>query len=166
MAKVPQSFRHPEIDRVLHRAVRPMEISYKGGLSETVDAPGWYPEDPASTEEAIFSSSDCRITDRIFNKLKAVAKGLLPPAEVRRVRCRLRLGGRPVSQVMAGNILCADPKAFRGYEIGDAVVSRELDCLLRLLDKNPAAFSELPSAQRYLREYDGGSGSQTPNFYD
>ncbi|MFC0281456.1 type II toxin-antitoxin system MqsA family antitoxin [Falsigemmobacter intermedius] len=166
MAKVPQSFRHPETDRVLHRAVRPMEISYKGGLSETVDAPGWYPDDPASSEEAIFSPADCRITDRVFNKLKAIAEGFLPPAEVRRVRRRLRLGGRPVSQVMAGKILCADPKAFRRYEAGDSVISRELDCLLRLLDKNPAAFSELPSAQRYLREYDGGSGSQTPNFYD
>ena len=151
MAKVPQNMKHPETGIALYRAVRPIEVFY-GEASEIAELPGWFPEDPALVDMGVLTPADCKLYDRIFHKLKAQAESLLTPAEVRRIRRRLKLGGRSLTQAMAGEILCADPKAFRRYEIGDAVLPREMDSALRLLDTDRTALSILPLAQRYLQE--------------
>lgn len=156
MSKAPESMKHPETGVTLYRAVRPIAVFY-GETSETADLPGWFPEDPALVDMGVLTPADCKFYDRIFNKLKAQAEGFLTPAEVRRIRRRLKLGGRPVTQVMAGEIICADTKAFRRYEVGDDVVPREVDCALRLLDERPTALAILPSAQRYLQAVDQGT---------
>lgn len=57
---------HPETGEVLHRDVRPIELSYKGE-SIIVDMPGWY---PSEGDEGIFTREDMRISDAALKILK------------------------------------------------------------------------------------------------
>ena len=128
---------HPETGRLLTRDVRPMHLNYLG-RRRTIELPGWYPEDPKYNDDAILEATDAKVLDRAFNELRAEADGLPTPAEVRRIRRRLRLSQRSASEILGG-----DPRAFQQYESGDVIVSRPMANLLRLLEHDPARLKEL-----------------------
>lgn len=64
---------HPETGAKLERGIRPLLITYKG-LEETVDMPGWYPE---NGDDGIYSKEDRKIYGKTLRRLKARYEKLL-----------------------------------------------------------------------------------------
>ena len=128
----------PDTGASLHRAVRPLTLTYKGA-SITVDMPGWYGERP---DEGVFDPEDMKVSDRALNRLKARTEGLLEPEEIKRIRKKLGL-----SQEAAGKLIGGGPRAFQKYETGDLVPSRAVSSALSLLDHDPKALAVLKQRQ-------------------
>ena len=128
----------PETGAPLHRAVRPMQLAYKGE-NLTIDMPGWYSDRSA---ESIHTAEDMKVSDRALNALRARAEGVLAPAEIRRIRKRLGL-----TQELAGELIGGGPRAFQKYETGDLLPSRAISSALRLLDHDPGAIDVLRQSQ-------------------
>jgi HTH-type transcriptional regulator/antitoxin MqsA len=122
----------------MHRAVRPMTLTYKGERI-TFDMPGWYCD---QSEESIHTGEDLKVSDRMLNRLKAHSEGLLVPEEIQRIRKRLRL-----SQEAAGRVIGGGPRAFQKYESGDLLPSRAISSALRLLDHDPKLLAVLKTGQ-------------------
>jgi HTH-type transcriptional regulator/antitoxin MqsA len=122
----------------MHRAVRPLTLTYKGD-SITVDMPGWYCD---QSEASIHTGEDMKVSDRALNRLKARTGGLLEPEEIRRIRRKLGL-----SQEAAGELIGGGPRAFQKYETGDLVPSRAVSSALTLLDHDPQALTVLKARQ-------------------
>jgi HTH-type transcriptional regulator/antitoxin MqsA len=122
----------------MRRDVRPMTLTYKGE-SITFDMPGWYCD---KSEESIHTGEDMKISDRMLNRLKARSEGLLEPAEIRRIRKKLRL-----TQEAAGLVIGGGPRAFQKYESGDLLLSRAISSALVLLDHDPKALTVLRGRQ-------------------
>jgi HTH-type transcriptional regulator / antitoxin MqsA len=128
----------PSTGAPMHRAVRPLTLTYKGE-SITVDMPGWYCN---QSDESIHTGDDMKVSDRALNRLKARSEGLLAPEEIRRIRKKLGL-----TQEMAGNLIGGGPRAFQKYETGDLVPSRAIGSALVLLDHDPKALTVLEARQ-------------------
>ena len=77
-------------------------------------------------------------SDRALNELKIKAENLLPPAEVRRIRRKLRL-----TQASAGALLGGGPNAFHKYESGAVLPSQAICSTLCILDEYPDAMEVL-----------------------
>ena len=122
----------------LIREERPVEISYKG-QSAMVQQPGWWCPDCG---EGVLVGKDLSATEPAFVELKARVDGILTPAEVRRIRTKLKLSQRKASAILGGG-----PRAFQKYENGEVCISRAMSNLLRLLDTNPKLLLELEKAQ-------------------
>lgn len=129
---------HPATGARLKRGVRSLTLSYKS-QRETIDMPGWYPEDDPSAESGLHDAPDLLVSDRAINRMKAIEAGLMTPDEVRQVRKKLGL-----TQREAGRIIGGGPNAFQKYEAGDVLLSKPADTALRLLANNPERLSELP----------------------
>jgi HTH-type transcriptional regulator/antitoxin MqsA len=111
-----------------------MTLSYKGETM-TFAMPGWY---CSTSDESIHTGADMKLSDRMLNRLKARAEGLLEPEEVRRIRKKLGL-----TQGDAGQIIGGGPRAFQKYETGDLLPSRAISSALVLLDHDPSALAVL-----------------------
>jgi len=127
----------------MYRAVRPMTLAYKGE-SLTIDMPGWYCD---ASDESIHSGEDMKVSDRALNLLKARVEALLEPADIKRIRKKLRL-----TQAVAGELIGGGPRAFQKYETGDLLPSRAVSSALLLLDRDPPALSALSARQRKTKE--------------
>jgi HTH-type transcriptional regulator/antitoxin MqsA len=115
-----------------------MTLTYKGeGISFTM--PGWYCD---SSDESIHTGQDMKVSDRMLNRLKARAEGLLEPEEVRRIRKKLG-----ISQAEAGQMIGGGPRAFQKYESGDLLPSRAISSALVLLDRDPKGLTVLKTRQ-------------------
>ena len=128
----------PETGAPMHRAERPLTLTYKG-KSITVDMPGWYCD---QSEESVHTGEDMKVSDRALNQLKARAEGLLEPEDIRRIRKKLGL-----TQEAAGELIGGGPRAFQKYETGDLLPSRAISSALALLDHNPKALAVLRERQ-------------------
>ena len=128
----------PETGAPMHRAARPLTLSYKGETM-SVEMPGWYCE---RSEESIHDGGDMKVSDRALNRLKARSEGLLEPEEIRRIRRKLRL-----TQSAAGELIGGGPRAFQKYEAGDLLPSRAISSALILLDHDPKALTVLTARQ-------------------
>lgn len=124
----------PTTGAPMHRAVRPLTLTYKGE-SLTVDMPGWYSDQSA---ESIHDGEDMKVSDRALNRLKARAEGLLEPEDIRRIRKRLGL-----TQEAAGEVIGGGARAFQKYEAGDVLPSRAISSALALLDHDPSGLAVL-----------------------
>lgn len=124
-----------ETGQQMERGVRPLTLSYKG-QSITIEMPGWYCE---GSSEGVHNAKDMKTSDRALNLLKARVENLLEPDEIRRIRKKLGL-----TQVQAGERLGGGPRAFQRYEKGDALPSRAICTVLRLLEKDPNGLEQLP----------------------
>jgi HTH-type transcriptional regulator/antitoxin MqsA len=124
----------PTTGTPMHRDTRPMALTYKGETI-TFDMPGWYCD---TSDESIHTGADMKLSDRMLNRLKARADGLLEPDEIRRIRRKLGL-----TQVDAGQIIGGGPRAFQKYETGDLLPSRAISSALALLDHDPGALAVL-----------------------
>ena len=127
---------HPETGEKLERGIRPLLITYKG-LEETVDMPGWYPE---NGDDGIYSKEDRKIYGKTLRRLKARYEKLLLPEEIKNVRTQLHL-----SQEEAGNRIGGGPRAFQKYESGEVLPSRAISNLLTILAKEPTMIDLLPN---------------------
>ena len=123
----------------MHRDIRPVTLAWQG-KTVTFDMPGWYCE---SSGESIHTGEDMKVSDRMLNRLKAQALGLVEPAEIRRIRKKLGLG-----QADAGELIGGGPRAFQKYEAGDLLPSRATTTALLLLDNDPAALEVLKSRRQ------------------
>ncbi len=128
----------PETGAKLRRDIRPFTLTYKGE-SVTFDMPGWYGDQP---DEGVFEPVDMKVSDRMLNRLKARAEGLLAPEEIRRIRKKLRL-----TQEQAGQLVGGGPRAFQKYETGDLSPSRAVSSALALLDHDPSGLEVLRARQ-------------------
>lgn len=124
----------PETGRSLTFGVRPLTLTF-GGHSLTVEMPGWYGEDD---DDAVFDKAGQSAYHRAMTVLKAHTSGLLEPADVRRIRRKLKLSQREASARLGGG-----PAAFQKYEAGDVLVSQAMSNLLRLLDRDPGLLAVL-----------------------
>ena len=124
----------PETGKMLRRGVRPEIVEYKGHTI-TVEQPGWYGEDE---DDGIISSADAQVADQAYFALKIKVDGLLDPAQILRIRKKLKL-----TQKRAGEIIGGGANAFQKYEAGDVVASRAMSHLLRLLDRHPELLAEI-----------------------
>jgi HTH-type transcriptional regulator/antitoxin MqsA len=131
----------PKTGAPMYRAVRPLTLAYKDE-SVTFDMPGWYCH---ASDEAIHTGADMKVSDRMLNRLKARAEGLLAPDEIRRIRKKLGL-----TQEQAGELIGGGPRAFQKYETGDLLPSRAISSALALLDHDPAALNVLKGRRRPL----------------
>lgn len=129
----------PQTGNLMHRAVRPMKLTYKG-QSVTFDMPGWYCD---GCQESIHTGADMKLSDRMLNRLKARVEGLPQPQEVRRIRQKLGL-----TQERAGQLIGGGPRAFQKYETGELLPSRAISSALALLDHDPRALDVLVKRQR------------------
>ena len=109
------------------RDIRPMELAYRS-FTVTVDMPGWF----CACGESSHSGKDMTVSDRMLNTLKARVEGLLEPSRIRKIRTGLKL-----SQRKAGEIIGGGPNAFHEYEKGDVLVSRALNNVLLVLERDP-----------------------------
>jgi HTH-type transcriptional regulator / antitoxin MqsA len=129
----------PKTGTPMYRAVHPLTLTYKDE-SVTFDMPGWYCD---ASDEAIHTGADMKVSDRMLNRLKARAEGLLAPEEIRRIRKKLGL-----TQEQAGELIGGGPRAFQKYETGDLLPSRAISSALVLLDHDPAALNVLRDRRR------------------
>jgi HTH-type transcriptional regulator/antitoxin MqsA len=134
----------------MHRGVRPMTLSYKGE-SVTFDMPGWYCD---QSDQSIHNSEDMKLSDRMLNRLKARAEGLLEPEEIKRIRKKLGL-----TQTAAGELIGGGPRAFQKYETGDLLPSRAISSALALLDRDPAGLAVLKARQSAIPAPPPGHGA-------
>ena len=118
----------------LKRETRDRRMEYRGHVS-TYDQPGLWCQ---ACGEGFFDDADMDVRDRALATLKAEVEGVLKPAEVARIRTRLKLSQRTAGKVLGGGV-----NAFQKYESGDATVSDAMANLLRILDKHPAMLKEL-----------------------
>jgi len=109
-------------------------MEYRGHVL-TYDQPGLWCQ---ACGEGFFDDADMDVRDRALATLKAEAENVLPPAEVARIRAKLKLSQREAGKVLGGGI-----NAFHKYEKGDAVISDAMANLLRLLDRHPAMLKTL-----------------------
>lgn len=128
----------PKTGAPMYRDTQPMTLTYKGE-SITFDMPGWYCD---SSDESIHTGQDMKVSDRMLNRLKARAEGLLEPDEVRRIRKKLN-----ISQTEAGQMIGGGPRAFQKYESGDLLPSRAISSALALLDHDPKGIAVLKTRQ-------------------
>jgi HTH-type transcriptional regulator/antitoxin MqsA len=128
----------PETGVPMHRAVRPLTLTYKGE-SITGEMPGWYCE---RSEESIHDGDDMKVSDRALNRLKARVEALPEPEEIRRIRKKLGL-----TQAAAGELIGGGPRAFQKYETGDLLPSRAISSALALLDHDPKTLRVLKQRQ-------------------
>ena len=129
MAEIAEdSPRHPETGGPMVRDIRPVRFRI-GDEDVVLTLSGWF---CTETGQGQFVGRDLVPYDRAVRRAKAKRAGLLAPEEVRRIRKKLRL-----SQAAAGDLVGGGPKAFQKYEAGDVLVSRAVDGLLRLLDRDP-----------------------------
>lgn len=128
----------PETGAPMRRDTRPITLTYKGETI-TFDMPGWYCD---TSVESIHNGQDMKVSDRMLNRLKARAEGLLEPEDIRRIRKRLRL-----TQGEAGVLIGGGPRAFQKYETGDLLPSRAISSALMLLDHDPGALAVLRGRQ-------------------
>ncbi len=128
----------PATGAPMHRDTRPMTLTYKGETI-TFDMPGWYCD---ASNESIHTGQDMKLSDRMLNRLKARAEGLLDPEEMRRIRKKLGL-----TQADAGQLIGGGPRAFQKYETGDLLPSRAISSALALLDHDPSALAVLRRRQ-------------------
>jgi HTH-type transcriptional regulator / antitoxin MqsA len=124
----------PQTGAPMRRDTRPMTLTYKGE-SLTFDMPGWYCD---ASDESIHTGADLKVSDRMLNRLKARAEGLLEPEAIRRIRKKLDL-----TQQQAGELIGGGPRAFQKYETGDLLPSRAISSALTLLDHDPSALNVL-----------------------
>lgn len=129
--------RCPACGGAMVRETRRDTVTYKGRSVE-IDQPGLW---CTQCDEAIFAGEDLAIRERALATIKAEIVGVLPPAEVKRIRTKIGLGVRE-----AGRLLGGGQFAFQKYERGSAVVSHPMANLLRLLDKNPGSVGTLRKA--------------------
>lgn len=122
----------------MHRDTRPMTLSFKGETI-TFDMPGWYSD---TSDEGIHTGQDMKVSDRMLNRLKARAEGLLEPDDMRRIRRKLGL-----TQAEAGQLIGGGPRAFQKYENGDLLPSRAVSSALVLLDHDPGSLAVLERRQ-------------------
>jgi HTH-type transcriptional regulator/antitoxin MqsA len=116
------------------RETRPRTVRYKSRTMQ-IQQPAWW---CADCDDAILESKDAAIADLAFATLKAGVEGVLPPADIMRIRKTLQL-----SQRQAGKILGGGARAFQRYESGSIVVSKPMSNLLALLDHEPALLQKL-----------------------
>ena len=131
-----------ETGEEMHRAVRPMTLTYQGE-SITFDMPGWYSEDGKTSEH---SREDMKYSDQALNILKARVEGLPLPTEIRSIWKKFQL-----TQEQAGTILGGGARAFQKYESGEVLPSRTMANLLLLLQEYPQGLETL-RARRKERE--------------
>jgi len=129
----------PETGLPMQRGVRPLTLTYKGE-SITFDMPGWYCD---QSEESIHTGDDMKVSDRMLNRLKARAEGLLAAEAIRNIRKKLHL-----TQEAAGLLIGGGPRAFQKYEKSDLLPSRAVSSVLTLLDHDPASLSLLTSKEQ------------------
>jgi HTH-type transcriptional regulator / antitoxin MqsA len=129
----------PKTGAPMYRAVRPLTLTYKHE-SVTFDMPGWYCD---ASDETIHIRADMKVSDRMLNRLKARAEGLLAPDEIRRIRKKLGL-----TQEQAGELIGGGPRAFQKYETGDLLPSRAISSALAMLDHDPTALNVLKGRRR------------------
>jgi HTH-type transcriptional regulator/antitoxin MqsA len=125
------------------RETRPRTIRYKR-RSVQIQQPAWWCTDCG---EGILDSKDAAVADVAFATLKARVEGVLPPADITRIRKTLWL-----SQRQAGKILGGGARAFQRYESGSIVVSKPMSNLLALLDHEPALIHQLAARQVHAAE--------------
>jgi HTH-type transcriptional regulator/antitoxin MqsA len=118
----------PECDGPLEISVRPRTMEYRG-QSRVYDQPGQWCD---TCGEVYMNDEDQDVYDRVLAELKAEVEDVLAPAEVARIRTKLKL-----SQRRAGRLLGGGTHAFYKYEKGEAMVSDAMANLLRLLDRKP-----------------------------
>ncbi len=120
------------------RETRRDTVTYKGRSVE-IDQPGLW---CTQCDEAIFAGEDLAVGERALATIKAEIEGVLPPAEVKRIRTKIGLGVRE-----AGRLLGGGEFAFQKYERGSLVISQPMANLLRLLDKRPSNLRTLCKAR-------------------
>ncbi|CDK99640.1 putative DNA-binding transcriptional regulator [Magnetospirillum gryphiswaldense MSR-1 v2] len=120
------------------RDIRPMEFTYKGHTL-TVQQPGWY----CACGEGVLTPEDSAVTQAEYVAFRDQVDGILPPAEVRRIRKRLGL-----QQKQAGVVLGGGASAFGKYERKDGKPSLAMSNLLRLLDKDPSRLQEIAPEEK------------------
>jgi HTH-type transcriptional regulator/antitoxin MqsA len=128
------------------RDTRPMTIRYKGQTA-TFDMPGWY---CGESGESIHTGDDMKVSDRELARLKGTIEGLLPPAEVRRVRKRLGLTQREASTIVGGG-----RNAFQKYESGETLPSQAISNLLKVLERHPEEVEILRRAHEQRMRHSG-----------
>jgi HTH-type transcriptional regulator / antitoxin MqsA len=89
-------------------------------------------------DEGIVGPDGMKIHKRVFSELQALVHGTCGPAEITRIRKRLRLSQRKAGDLFVGGI-----RAFQRYESGDLAISVPLSHLLKLLDRHPEQLREL-----------------------
>ena len=112
-------------------------------MEESVRMPGWYAEDDAGGESGLHDARDMRISDRAMNGMKSREKGLYGQEEIRDIRKR-KLG---TTQQQAGLIIGGGQNAFQKDETGEAVISKALHNLLKLLAGDPSRFDGISENQ-------------------
>jgi HTH-type transcriptional regulator/antitoxin MqsA len=122
---------HPDTGRTLRRDVRPQVVAF-GSMRQTVNVPGWYPEDDG---DSIHTGAELAESDQVFQELKAAYA-----AHVRRVRKRLKL-----TQEEAGRIIGGGRRAFQRYESGTTPPSDAAVGLIALLERHPEEIDFLRS---------------------
>ncbi|GAN82000.1 type II toxin-antitoxin system MqsA family antitoxin [Acidocella aminolytica] len=106
--------------------------------------PGWYCD---ASDDSIQTGEDMKVSDRALNLLKARVKGLLEPADIKRIRKKLRL-----TQKVAGELIGGGPRVFQKYETGDLLPRRAVSSALLLLDREPPALAALSSRKKKKME--------------
>lgn len=114
-------------------------VTYKGH-TKSFESTGWW---CTSCDEAIFEGAELEKAEKAFIELRAEVEQVLLPAEIAKIRTRLKL-----SQREAGKILGGGPRAFQKYEAGTVPVSAPMNNLLLLLGKDPQRLGELQRLQQ------------------
>ena len=65
---------HPETGTPLVRGVRTVTLAFRS-QTETIELPGWYPDDDLTADQGIHDASDMQVSDRAINAMKAREAG-------------------------------------------------------------------------------------------
>jgi len=110
------------------------EYRYKGH-SIIVEQPGEYCE---ACGEAMLGPKDLSATRKQLAEFKAEVDHLLSPAEIRKIRRRLKL-----TQLAAARICGGGKNAFSRYESGEVLIPRAASNLLMILSNHKELMDEI-----------------------
>lgn len=121
-------------EKSYYHQTKPLNLNYKS-QTITVQQPGFWCD---SCAESVIGGDDRKATQKKLQTFRSQIDGLTTPAEIKRIREKIRL-----TQQQAANLFGGGINAFSRYERGETPPPRSLCVLLELLDRHPRLLNEL-----------------------
>lgn len=119
----------------LIKDTRDRTLSYKGHILTITKQPGLFCD---KCNEAFYSHDDLKKTALEVADFKRNTDGLLVSKELKKIRAKFKINQKVAAEIFGGGV-----NAFSKYERGEAIQSKPLDLLFRLLDSNKISLSDI-----------------------
>lgn len=124
----------PMCGLLLKKDIRKRIVTFKSHSFTVEKQPGMFCD---SCNEAFYSHDDLKKTALEVADFKRSVEGLLVSKELKKIRAKYKINQKVAAEIFGGGV-----NAFSKYERGEAIQSKPLDILFRLLSKNKISMQD------------------------